>query len=670
MSAVIEVFNKRERVKRHVIEAGRVLIGRSRNCAISLDEELISREHAAILNEESGLWLQDLGSRNGTRLNGQRIVDRQKLSDGDTVSLGSHELRVSLMAEVLAADDQTRAYEAPAPERPDDQRIPKKSGTLRWDVKLRVVDGFLKGEVIKNWEGNLRIGRGQECEVSMISDAFLSLEHAQILQEDDVYYLVDLGSDNGTFLNQRRITPRQRERIKHGDTIRAGKECRFVFEQIDKERERHFRKKALWVLGSVLVLCALIIAFRPADRAGERVSAAQSYFKQGKFTEARSECEAALVFDPRRAEALELKGALDVQERADSLVENANALAVAGKWAEATGLCREALRLSPRHQRGTHLMEVMDSIRHANSAIEAQNWDGAIRTLQGLHSRFSKSDVIASQLELAKRELQAFRQLSKAREYLRNQEPDLAEKEMLTIPPGSTYAPEGQRLVSEIAAERSRRSALSGVAEAYRQGHLDEALSQLEKGLSASSNDPTLIKYRERIRRMLSLMAPLQDAARLSGESSVDVLLDGLGVCERVLSIESDPLNVLSKRASESMATIQRHLREIASKDVALSEVRDKEGNRRDACRLLLEALRAQPENRDIAAKAEAQRQAILTESANLYFAGYQLLGRDDLMAKTNFMAITNIGLPKLSSNTKELYYEKAIERLKELSRR
>ena len=56
-----------------------------------MPDEGISRRHAEIRQEDGEYWVVDLGSMNGTRVNGKRI-DRQRLADGDTIVLGSTEI--------------------------------------------------------------------------------------------------------------------------------------------------------------------------------------------------------------------------------------------------------------------------------------------------------------------------------------------------------------------------------------------------------------------------------------------------------------------------------------------------------------------------------------------------------------------------------------------------
>ncbi len=65
------------------------LIGRNKNCDISIREQYISGQHAYIWFEDGEWLLEDLGSRNGTSVNGQRIRQKVMLDPQDEISFGN-----------------------------------------------------------------------------------------------------------------------------------------------------------------------------------------------------------------------------------------------------------------------------------------------------------------------------------------------------------------------------------------------------------------------------------------------------------------------------------------------------------------------------------------------------------------------------------------------------
>ena len=74
-----------------VLRGDRLVVGRLQSCDICLADVNVSRDHAAFEREELGWALRDLGSTNGTLVNGAKI-SRQRLRDGDKIVIGITEL--------------------------------------------------------------------------------------------------------------------------------------------------------------------------------------------------------------------------------------------------------------------------------------------------------------------------------------------------------------------------------------------------------------------------------------------------------------------------------------------------------------------------------------------------------------------------------------------------
>jgi predicted component of type VI protein secretion system len=74
--------------QRWVIDQPLVTIGRGSDCEIALPERQVSRHHAQIERQNGGYLLRDLGSKNGTCVNGQEVRDRPYcLKDGDEIQI-------------------------------------------------------------------------------------------------------------------------------------------------------------------------------------------------------------------------------------------------------------------------------------------------------------------------------------------------------------------------------------------------------------------------------------------------------------------------------------------------------------------------------------------------------------------------------------------------------
>lgn len=77
------------------IKRNRLLIGRSEECDIRPLSEDVSRRHCAVIVGPAAVWVEDLGSRNGTYVDGVRISAKTQVADGAVIRVGTLELKVS-----------------------------------------------------------------------------------------------------------------------------------------------------------------------------------------------------------------------------------------------------------------------------------------------------------------------------------------------------------------------------------------------------------------------------------------------------------------------------------------------------------------------------------------------------------------------------------------------
>jgi hypothetical protein len=89
---------------------GATLIGRSSDCQVTIEDPLVSRQHARILLEGDEAKVEDLGSRNGVKLNGVAVKQAATLKDGDRLRIGTQELVFCKVEPASGASAKTTGF--------------------------------------------------------------------------------------------------------------------------------------------------------------------------------------------------------------------------------------------------------------------------------------------------------------------------------------------------------------------------------------------------------------------------------------------------------------------------------------------------------------------------------------------------------------------------------
>lgn len=92
----MQTYWLRYRGTRFPVRRGEYILGRSPYCSIVVSNALASRQHCAVRLNASGLTIVDLGSRNGTSVNGERLREERLLNPGDIIRVGSDGIEIIL----------------------------------------------------------------------------------------------------------------------------------------------------------------------------------------------------------------------------------------------------------------------------------------------------------------------------------------------------------------------------------------------------------------------------------------------------------------------------------------------------------------------------------------------------------------------------------------------
>ena len=226
----------------------RVSIGRDLECDLVLPDNGVSRRHATIAPVPGGYLLTDESS-NGTLVNGDRMGSTHVLEPGDVLRMHDEELRY----EVEEPEAATPAASSRAPTTILDMSSlrsvlaaeqTRSSSRRHPTASLEIIRGPFAGASFQIDRPVASIGRGEQSDVRL-RDESVSSAHATLLRKADTWYVVDLRSVNGTFVDGYGVAG---ERELHtGATLRVGAVEMLFRSYVGGVEERHDRPKTgLW----------------------------------------------------------------------------------------------------------------------------------------------------------------------------------------------------------------------------------------------------------------------------------------------------------------------------------------------------------------------------------------------------------------------------------------
>lgn len=202
----------------HNLVRGVNAIGRDPAGGVLLADESVSRKHAEVFILPSGqVRIRDLGSANGTVVNGRRLGERE-LAVGDEIRLGAAVLRLGRTEEAarpaVAAPAGVAEAKTVLGPRPGAGAAAATAPTApKLELEFKGAKRTLK-------DGALRIGRAPDCDIVIDDDAQVSRYHAEVRVAADQAVVRDLGSSNGTRVNGEKVAGERP--LQDGDRIGIG----------------------------------------------------------------------------------------------------------------------------------------------------------------------------------------------------------------------------------------------------------------------------------------------------------------------------------------------------------------------------------------------------------------------------------------------------------------
>lgn len=171
-------------------------LGRGSDNDIVIHDAQVSRLHAQIPRSGDGFYLRDMGSANGTRVNGARLFDAHRLRDGDTIQIGVATFTFHQASQRAATPDSAASV-----------------------IELVAVAGSSAGTRFSLQAGDTTLGRAADNAI-VLNDPLVTRHHAVLTVAGSSLTVRDLGSANGTWVDGERLTaPRA---LRDGDRLEIG----------------------------------------------------------------------------------------------------------------------------------------------------------------------------------------------------------------------------------------------------------------------------------------------------------------------------------------------------------------------------------------------------------------------------------------------------------------
>lgn len=214
---------------------GDAILGRDASAGVQLPDPGVSRQHARLFLEDGFCYLEDLGSANGTLIEGVTVTGAVVLEANVEVAIGPFVVWIEepegaaapagIAEETLLAPGLTPdTYAGPAPIADDGATFGDAPVDPASMTRLEGMGGVAFG---RTFELVPRTGVGRVAgNLVVLDDVSVSRQHAELVQQPMGWVVRDLGSSNGTFVNEQPVTEQV---LADGDVVRFGEvELRFV----------------------------------------------------------------------------------------------------------------------------------------------------------------------------------------------------------------------------------------------------------------------------------------------------------------------------------------------------------------------------------------------------------------------------------------------------------
>ncbi len=223
-----------------------ITIGRKEGNIIRLTERNVSRHHARLIRSNGSVFIEDLDSYNGVKVNGGKITAKTTIRDGDLVEIGDYHLALQKADQPPPTPGQSKpddTQSTPSGEQkaaspmapttadggtavlrlPLEDKKPPEPGRARAIAKEQIahliaISTDLNGQKFTLDKTEITIGRTEDNDICLPHRS-VSSNHAKIVFDGGVFRIIDLDSANGILVNSEEYA---RVDIRKGDIIELG----------------------------------------------------------------------------------------------------------------------------------------------------------------------------------------------------------------------------------------------------------------------------------------------------------------------------------------------------------------------------------------------------------------------------------------------------------------
>ncbi|MBU0478481.1 FHA domain-containing protein [bacterium] len=647
------------------LEDGVYLIGRKEGNRIVLPDKSVSRQHAQLEIKAENVTIHDLNSANGVFVNGEQI-EKETINEGDTVQVGKYSLE-------LKSDDGEKTRMAPG-----SYTSPK--------YRLMLMEGARVKEEYQLDENELAIGRAEENKI-VLKNETVSRKHAIVKKENNQYKIADLGSSNGTFVNNKKIKEKV---LSKGDEIKIGKfVLKFVTEGSCPEPGLFamvlpYQKKLveawnkppirLGIIGFGVVLAIILIMSLIPTRSPEKRGIIEvsdntvaNLIKQGKkLHEADQKIKALEVFnkvlqmDPDNLDAQIYVEKSRGDEAIAQYLTRGLELYQKAQWENALRQFEKVLSLDPENSRGIEYfnktkkeMQVQKALKLADEYIIAEELPKAQTELNNALDLRPEDTHIREKLNLIEHKLLSLRHFEKGKEFFEKGNYANALVELEKISAQSKYANEAKRLVAQIGDLQKAEKFFDEAKKLYQKGSASQAIELMQMVLDINNDYTEAQEFLDKVKNVT------QAFDRGVSFSANQQLMKAVDEWRQVLSLEQDRENFYYAEAIQYIKTVRPYLIETLHQHMEKGKNFVQEEKFKEALLEFQFVLTVEPDHKEALENINELQVHIKEKARELYIQGYTLKDININRAVEKWKQVLDIASPE------DEYYTKAKEQIK-----